>query len=84
MGHRVTRKAREAVPGGVLIDVPYSDRQGRIRATQEAIDEGARVIYEAAVEYENVLVLVDILEKVESGWNLVEVKSSTSVKRSHR
>ena len=44
-------------------------------------DPGLKAIHEAAFTYDDVRIRVDILEQIEDGpWNLVEVKSSTSVK----
>lgn len=83
VGHRVTAKAREGIPGGVLIEASGGGRRQQLAATRRAIDDGAQVIYEAAFEHQGVLVLVDILEKSRRGWTLIEVKSSTGVKPEH-
>lgn len=84
-GSRVGEVAREYVPGGVLIDVSHDDFDGRIAATREAIEAGARVIYEAAFSADGVFVAVDILEKTRRGWGwrVIEVKSTLSVKEQH-
>lgn len=82
-GSRVGAAAREHVPGGVLIDLPHGEYTARIAATREAIDAGARVIYEAAFSVDGVYVAVDILEKVRRGWRVIEVKSTLSVKEQH-
>ena len=47
-GRQVGELAREYVPGGVLIDLPYRDIDGRVRATAEALAASAPVVYEAA------------------------------------
>ena len=84
-GTHVGEVARTYVPGGVLIDVPYRQRARRLRTTAAVMKKRTRVIYEAALEYEGVIVLVDILERPGDGdgWNLIEVKSSTRVKPEH-
>jgi predicted RecB family nuclease len=82
-GHEVGRLAQTYVPGGVLIDVPHHERDRRLRETAEALGAGAKVLYEAALEYDGVMVLADILQKGRRGWNLIEVKSSTKVKPEH-
>ena len=82
-GHHVGRVAQTYVPDGVLIDVPYRERERRLRATAEALKAGARVLYEAAFEHDNVLVVADIIERDRKGWKLIEVKSSTKVKPEH-
>ena len=82
-GHQVGAKAREFVPGGVLIDQPHQAYAQRIAATRRAIEGGARVLYEAAFTAGQVFVAVDILERTPGGWQLIEVKSSTRVKPEH-
>ena len=82
-GHEVGRRARQYVPGGILIDVPYTERRRRRDETAAALRDGARILYEPAFEHDGVLVLADILERRRGGWNLIEVKSTTKVKPEH-
>ena len=72
--------AQERFPGGVLIDTPHDDIQGRIEATQQALMNGARVIYEASFLQDDLFVAVDVLEHQPRGFTLVEVKSTLDVK----
>ena len=48
--------------------------------TQDAINNGVEVIYEAAFQFDGVLALLDILVKKEGKWYAYEVKSAASVK----
>jgi len=82
-GHRVTEEARTRVPGGVLVDAPPWERSTLLAATQRALEGGADVLYEAAFSHRGVFVRADILERSGPGWNLIEVKSATSVKEEH-
>ena len=82
-GARVGELARTYVPGGILIDLPYNAFAERLAATEEALRQRSRAIYEAAFRADNVFVSVDILERRGSGHCLVEVKSTTSVKGHH-
>ncbi len=84
-GTRIGEFAREYVPGGALIDLPYSDFDARIEATRRAIDAGANVLYEASFRADDVFVSVDILHRSPNsrGWTVSEVKSTTSVKLAH-
>ena len=43
-------------------------------------DKNIRAIFEAAFEYEDIKIRADVLERNGKSWNLIEVKSSTSVK----
>jgi len=82
-GHEVGRLARTYVPGGILIDVPYTERRRRLEETAAALRDGATILYEPAFEHDGVLVLADILERRRGGWHLIEVKSTTGVKDEH-
>ena len=82
-GTRVGEVAREHVPGGVLIDRPYNDYEGRLADTQRAIEAGAQVLYEASFVGDSIFVAVDILVREPGGWRVIEVKSSTRVKEEH-
>lgn len=79
-GHLVGAKAREHFPGGVLVDAHYSDSAGRIAQTQAALAGQSPVILEAAFVVDDIFVAVDVLERTERGWTIVDVKSSTDVK----
>lgn len=81
-GRQVGELARTRFPGGTLIP-PHDARSARIEATRQAIAAGATVIYEAAFEADSVFISADVLEKTESGWRLIEVKSSSSAKEEH-
>ncbi len=79
-GTRVGEVARGYVPGGVLIDLPYTDHDGKLAATRRALDDGAPAIYEASFAADGVFVAVDILAREPAGWRVIEVKSSTQLK----
>src|SRR5258705_4269757 len=82
-GHRVGGLAGTYVPGGVLVDLPYAAYEERLEATRQALAEGAPAIYEAAFRADGVFVSVDILERLDRGFCLIEVKSTAGVKEHH-
>ena len=82
-GHVVGAKAREHFPGGVFVDAHHSDFAGRVAQTQAALAARAPAIFEAAFFVDDIFVAVDVLERTDRGWTLVEVKSSTSVKQQY-
>ena len=82
-GARVGEVARSYVPGGVLIDLPYNAYADRVMATRQALEGGAPALYEASFQADGVFVAVDILERGNPGFGLIEVKSSTSLKEHH-
>ena len=81
MGELATR----LYPEGVLIKEKYYEHEKAIQTTLKAIrDPSIKSIYEAAFIYDDVRIRADILERTDNGkWNLIEVKSSTSVKDVH-
>lgn len=82
-GTAVGALARTYVPGGVLIDAPHDAYDEKLAQTRRALEAGARVLYEASFTAGGVFVAADILERSGSGWTLVEVKSTTTVKEEH-
>jgi hypothetical protein len=81
-GHEVGRLATSLFPGGRLIGEDYLHHNKAVIATKEAMNDPAvPAIFEAAFLYDGVRIRVDILERLGNGtWNLIEVKSSTSIK----
>ena len=82
-GADVGEVAREHIPGGVLIDLPYYEVKQRIADTRKALESGAKVIYEASFKADDVFVAVDVLHRSRRGWTVTEVKSTASVKPAH-
>jgi predicted RecB family nuclease len=82
-GQQVDRAARDFVPGGVLIPSIGLSTEDRIEETQAALAGDAPAIYNACFLADSVFVAVDILERSDGGWNLIEVKSTTSIKDEH-
>lgn len=79
-GSEVGLLAQARYPGGEDVSPEnYYDFSASIQRTIELIASGCLVIYEAAFMFDEVLVAVDILVRTASGWQAVEVKSSTSV-----
>ena len=82
-GHEVGRLATRLYPGGIPIMEDHLHHAKAVEATLTAIDNpDVPAIFEAAFTHDDVRIRVDVLERLENGaWNLVEVKSATSVKQ---
>ena len=80
-GDQVGEVARQLYPGGDFIDT--LNRNEALARTAMALETGNKPIFEAAFLHNDVLVRADLLVPEESGYRLVEVKSSTSVKDYH-
>ncbi len=81
VGNKIGEMACLLFPGGVLVEEKAYEHTEAVERTRELInDQSIPAIFEAAFEYENVRVRVDILERFDDGtWGLREVKSSKSV-----
>lgn len=83
-GTVVGELARDLFPSGVLIHEDYKNLSSALEHTKTAIEANAETIFEGAFVFNNVLVRVDILKRNQDGtFDLIEVKSSTSVKKEH-
>jgi hypothetical protein len=79
-GIAVGEQARREFPGGVLVK-RFQNNTDPFAETVECInDPDTDVIFEAGFRYQETEVFVDILQRNGNGWNLIEVKSSSSVK----
>ncbi|MFC2044301.1 DUF2779 domain-containing protein [Chloroflexota bacterium] len=80
-GHEVGYLAKKLFPGG--IDAPQDDFMGNIDMTKELLKE-RKPLFEAGISAGKLYSRVDILCPADDeGWDIVEVKSSTSVKKVH-
>ena len=82
MGHEVGRLATSLYTDGVPIEEDYLHHVEAEKSTLKAMsNKNVTAIYEAAFTYNRIRIRVDILERHDvKTWNLIEVKSSTSVK----
>jgi len=77
-GTSVGKLAREQYPGGELLE---NDLSGALWRSKRLLDRRAnKPLFEAAFKHDNVIARADILVPRNSGYDMYEVKSSTSVK----
>lgn len=83
-GNRLGELARELYGPGLLIG-HVDDIPAALRATGQALAQAGKrsALFEAAFQHEGVVVRADVLVPVRGGYDLVEVKSSSSVKDYH-
>ena len=80
-GTAVGELARDRYPCGHLVTFDHFHADEALAQTAELLDDlSVPSIYEAAFIYRDVLVRVDVLERTDTGWNLLEVKSGTKFK----
>jgi hypothetical protein len=82
IGREIGQKAHLLFPGGVPIDEePWQHAEAVTRTAALMSDARVPAIFEAAFEYENIRIRVDVLERLAPGiWGLREVKSSSGLK----
>ena len=80
-GHRVGEMAQRLFPDGHLLpyDLPFDQK---LYQTKLKISEG-KTIFEPSFLWNQLFCMVDILHYSENGWQLIEVKSSTSLQPTH-
>jgi CRISPR/Cas system-associated exonuclease Cas4 (RecB family) len=76
-GHLVGELAKKLFPDG--IDIESEDFMGNIKKTKELLSEG-KPLFETGIMADNLYSRADILNPNDDGWDIIEVKSSTSVK----
>ena len=79
-GHKVGELAQELFPGGINMSPghPGAFKKAIINTIQK-IEEGFPVIYEAAFQYDQVIIFLDVLVHTGAGWHAYEVKSSGGI-----
>ena len=82
IGREIDQKAHLLFPGGVLIEEePWQHAEAADRTAALMNDARVPAIFEAAFQYEDIRIRVDVLERLDGGaWGLREVKSSTGLK----
>jgi hypothetical protein len=83
-GTNVGILARQLFPGGKDVSPPSPSLYSRsVALTSDYIAKGVEVIYEAAFQFEKVLVAIDILVLTPDGWIGIEVKSSRAISETY-
>ncbi|MCK5536220.1 MAG: hypothetical protein KAI79_05290, partial [Bacteroidales bacterium] len=79
-GYRVGDLAKDLFPNGTEVVFDNNDFKGMLNKTKELMENGTEVIYEACFKKDGTFVMVDILVRNGSMWDMYEVKASTTVK----
>ena len=82
IGQEIGQKAHLLFPGGARIEEePWQHAEAVTRTAALMSDARVPAIFEAAFEYEDIRIRVDVLERLAPGtWGLREVKSSSGLK----
>src|SRR5436309_5786446 len=84
-GNDVGRRAREYVPGGELVDLPFYEFDNKVAQTRDILQRqpSPPALYEATFLADDTYAAVDILERGPRGYGVVEVKATNSLKPEH-
>ena len=82
-GRIVGELARKLFPGGKEVVFDPGNFKGMISQTRKWLDAGVDTIYEATISAGGDFAMADILRRDGDGFEIYEVKSSTSVKDYH-
>lgn len=82
VGQEIGRRAHLLFPGGILVDEePWAHAEAAAQTAVLMSDARVPAIFEAAFEYDDIRVRVDVMERLHDGsWGLREVKSSGGLK----
>ena len=83
-GDYVGEEVKKTFPEGIEIPFLGGDYAKMYRLTKEAIFSDIEVIFEGSFLVDGVFIRVDVMEKTPNGWNIYEVKSSSSLKPEHK
>lgn len=83
-GHRIGKLAQELWPGGQLVEIAAARHARAVTRTLELLeDPEVPAVFEAAFEGDGVRVRADAVVRVDDGFELYEVKSSSRLKAEH-
>jgi CRISPR/Cas system-associated exonuclease Cas4 (RecB family) len=84
-GQEVGELARDAFPGGVLVEAGDLKLAEAINRTSQLVaDRDVQTIFEGTFKQDDIIVRTDILARKPRGrWRLIEVKASTDIKEHH-
>lgn len=83
-GNEVGEVAKGLFPNGADIAYHHGDLKKMCDLTSEAIKSGETSIYEASFMEDDIFIRVDIMNKTPQGWDMYEVKSSSSLRSYHK
>ena len=85
-GNKVGEVAHQRYPDGVLVGVSHSFSNSVYKTNKLLADPAVPAVYEGAFEYDGIRILIDVLHRTQDddSWDVIEVKSSASVKQHHQ
>mgnify|MGYP001453295279 FL=1 len=82
VGDEVGNLAKQIFSGGV--EIGYENDITKMTAKTNDAILAEKTIYEATFQIDDILIRVDLMTKTNDGWNMYEVKSSSTLKPYHK
>ena len=82
VGDEVGNLAKQIFSGGV--EIGYEKDITKMTAKTNDAILAEKTIYEATFQIDDILIRVDLMTKTDNGWNMYEVKSSSTLKPYHK
>jgi hypothetical protein len=76
--------AQKLFNGGLDVSTISRSRDVLVQETKKLIEQGHTILYEATFEFNNVLVMADIILKEGDEWKIYEIKSSQKISDTNR
>jgi hypothetical protein len=83
-GHIVGAMAQKLFAGGLDVSYISKSRDVLVQETKKLIEQGHTILYEATFEFNNVLVMADVIVKDDKEWKIYEIKSSQKISATNR
>ena len=83
-GDYVGEEVKKIFPEGKEIPFLGGDYAKMHQLTKEAINSNIEVIFEGSFHVDGVFIRVDVMQRTPEGWDIFEVKSSSSLKSIHK
>ena len=83
-GEYVGEEVKKTFPIGKEIPFLGGDYAKMCQLTKEAINSDIEVIFEGSFLVDGVFIRVDVMQRTPDGWDIFEVKSSSSLKPIHK
>jgi hypothetical protein len=86
IGNQVGEAVWLLFPDGILVEEAAYEHAAAVETTLELMArQDVPAIFEAAFEYDNIRVRVDVLQRLDNGgWRILEIKSSSNLAEHHK
>lgn len=84
IGHKIGELAKSFFPGGIDISLISRSRNVLVEETKKLLTSETSVFYEATFEFNDVLVMADVIIRDGDKWKVYEIKSGQKISDTNR